>query len=32
MISGYTTSKPEELALDLDGREADAVARLSVRQ
>ena len=28
-LSGYTTSKPEELALDLEGSEMDAIARLA---
>jgi predicted amidohydrolase len=28
-LSGYTTSKPEELALDLDGSDVDTVARLA---
>jgi predicted amidohydrolase len=28
-LSGYTTSKPEELALDLEGSEVDAIARLA---
>jgi predicted amidohydrolase len=28
-LSGYTTSKPEELALDLEGSEIDAIARLA---
>ena len=28
-LSGYTTSRPEELALDLDGPEVEAIARLA---
>jgi predicted amidohydrolase len=28
-LSGYTTSKPEELALDLEGSEINAIARLA---
>src|SRR5215211_8480321 len=28
-LSGYTTSKPEELALDLEGSEMEAIARLA---
>src|SRR5918998_3687386 len=28
-LSGYTTNKPEDLALDLDGPEVDALARFA---